>query len=753
MSPLKYLVKLRKMSSAEISFRLRQKARNTVETVRWKRKGTGEDLFIPGQIRRWNTQKYPFPSPDIRFFGFAEDRESLRKEFFRLFPGAPEKIQKQADELLAHRFRFLGLEVELPDPIPWNRNPQTGSEYPKQHHAMMDTFNTGRYGDVKYVWELNRHQFFIEVARAYFVSRQEKYAEKIWNWLESWIADTPHKIGINNTSVLEHAVRIFSWTWAYFFTRESAVWTPERLEILAKNLLLQGEMIEENLSYYYSPYNHLIGELAALAFLGTVYGNSPKMREWRDKYWREMEAQVEKQFHPDGFTVEQASYYHHFTLGFYLMLALLRRQNGLPVSERVWKILERAVEFPMNLTRPGGQLPKFGDIDSARSIYFYFPEPKWNLRPFLALGATIFQRKDMKYMAGELFEEVLWLMGKTGVKNYLDLEAEKPQHTSRDFRQSGYFILRDGWEKTASYCCFDCGEIAHGVFKDETPSAAHGHGDILSFELAIDGQPLIIDPGFFTYFGSLEWHRYLRSTRGHNVIEVNGAGQAVHEGRIGWSQVSSPRQEFWILTPQYELAGGAIDRFEQLAEKFFQRRHILFNKGNYFLVMDEVNGEDCGKGFRIESTFHFAPGDLKCDSSRLLFNGNLSGLLAVPDSAKIDVFKGGNAPDQGWIASGYGEKEPAPLLRIESEQNLPFRAGIIFPIGPLKSGLQEFTLSDAGQDITVFDIQFKNFTEKVYWNPLRKKVPLTAGQPLETDAPLVVETIRPGKELKRHILE
>lgn len=196
-----------------------------------------------------------------------------------------------------------------------------------------------------------------------------------------------------------------------------------------------------------------------------------------------------------------------------------------------------------------------------------------------------------------------------------------------------------------------------------------------------------------------------------------------------------------------------FDRFAQLAEKFFQRRHILFNKGNYFLVLDEVNGEECGKGFRVESTFHFAPGDLENDSSRLLFNGNLSGMLAVPDNARINIFKGGAGPDQGWIASGYGEKEPAPLLQIQAEQNLPFRAGIVFPIGRLKSDLQQFTLADAGQDTTVFDIQFKNYTEKIYWNPLRKKVQLSAGQPLETDAVLVVERVRPGEEIERHILK
>lgn len=747
MSVLKYASKLRKMSSAEISFRVRQQARNRAETLKWKKNGNNHDVFVPRHIRSWDLRQHPFPAPGVRFFGLAEDAEDLRSEFSRLFPGKLASLQSQADQLLAHRFRFLGLEVELPDPIPWNRNPQTGAEYPRQHHALLDTFNTEKYGDVKYAWELNRQQFFIEIAKAYFLTGEEKYAAKIWEWLESWIRDNPHKIGINHTSVLEHAVRIFSWLWAYFFTRESAVWTPERLEVLARNLLLQGEMIEENLSYYYSPYNHLIGELAALAFLGTVYGNSPKTQTWRDRYWQELEAQAEKQFHPDGFTVEQAGYYHHFTLGFYLMAALLREHNGLPVSARLWEILERAIELPMHLTRPDGQLPMLGDIDSARSLYFYDPAPKWDLRPFLALGAAIFRRGDLKFVAGSAGEEILWLAGSAGVQAFERLKAEKPAQFSREFPGSGYAVLRDGWESGSNYCCFDCGEIAHGVFRDETPSAAHGHADILSFELCIEGRPLVIDPGFYTYFGPLEWHRYFRSTRGHNAIEVNGAGQAQHQGRLGWSNVSLPKTEIFKTSPEWEFAGGAIDRFAGLGEKVFHRRYILFRKGKYFLVMDEVAGEG-GKPFRVESSLHFSPGNLMFRSDRLVRNGQEAALLALPDAAKVSIAAGGTAPDQGWMAQGYGERAPAPVVRITLQKPLPVRLGMLFPLPALRNRVSRLHLEHGGENITVYRVAAEEGEERVHLNPRRKKFWIGSE---ETDAVCVIETSGPGKE-KRMIV-
>ena len=741
MAILKYAAKLSKMSRNEITFRLKQKIRNRQEVARWKRdeKSDPHGFFIPFKVQNWDIKQYPFPQKSFKFFGLVDNSETLRAKYLECFPEKLERCIRQADELLNHRFYFLGLDVKLAKPIPWNQNPQTAKEYPLEHYSTINTMDSASYGDVKYVWELNRHQFFIEVASAYFLTGDERYAEAIWAWFSTWVADTPYKIGINNTSVLEHSVRIFSWIWTYFLTKDSAIWTSEREEIFVKNLLLQGNMIEENLSFYYSPYNHLIGELAALAFLGTVYGNSRDMEVWRDTYWNEMEKQLEKQFHADGFTVEQASYYHHFTVGFYLMVAVLRKQNGLPVSEDVFKTLEKTLEFSMNLTRPDGQLPMLGDIDSARSVYFYRPDPMWNLRPFLALGAVLFGRSDMKDVAGSQFEEVLWILGSDGMNNFKKLENQKPNYTSRRFSHSGYYIMRDGWDATNNYCCFDCGEIAHGVFKDGTPSAAHGHGDILSFELCIDGEPLIIDPGFTTYFGPLEWHRYFRSTAGHNAIEVNDCGQAVHENRIAWSNVSSPILDHWVSTDEFDFVSGAIDRFAQLGDKVSHNRTILFIKERYFFIMDKVEGDISNKAFQVKSSLHFCPGELSYSENQLRYNTKLISFLTLPEKTSVEIETGGEYPHQGWIAQGYGQKSPAPILQFNVSDVLPMVFGMLFPLAEMRSQVLELKMEKSIQDITSYTLRLVDSEERIYFNPGNVKYSLFLQGDIETDALCTIE--------------
>jgi hypothetical protein len=740
MNLLKYLSKLQKMSTAEITFRLQQTARNRLEVLRLRLNSsdkTGNDLFVPAWIKNWSLQTHPFPAESVSFFALTDDAEEVKKNYRSLFPQAAQKAVNDAEQLCNHHFRLLGLSATLPDPIQWNVNPQTDVAYPLVHFSQLDTYNTARYGDVKFVWELNRHQFFIELAKAYYLTGEIKYAEKIVQMLNSWMSQVPHKLGVNHTSVLEHAVRIFSWVWSYYFTKDAPVWTAETKETLAKALLLQGDIIEENLSYFYSPYNHLIGEIAALAFLGTVYPANDRLRYWRDHYWNEMEAQLPKQFHPDGFTVEQASYYHHFTWGFYLQVALLRQQNNLPVSAETWEWLEKSLQFATHLTRPDGRLPMLGDIDSARSIYFYFPDDKWDLRGFQALGAALFARGDMKQIAGHPSEELLWLTGSAGLADFDAVSAQQPEAQSQYFPHSGYQIMRDGWDDQSNYALFDCGEIAHGVHRDGTPSAAHGHSDMLSFELCLKGKPLIVDPGFYTYFGELSWHRYFRDAKGHNTITVNDCGHAVHEGRIAWSGVSTVKVVHQFCSQAGDFICAETDRFAGLNMSAKHRRYFWFEKNNFAFVFDEVVGEE-NKPVQIQSSLHFVTPEVALEENVLFADNRPVGIFALPSGAQLRLQKEADGPDSGWIAPGYGERQPAAVLRILAQQALPFTAAMVFPFGDKIQQVNQFTLLQSG-DLTIYELNTTHETRRFYLNPSRQMfIPRSKNAP-ETDALMVME--------------
>jgi len=741
MTIAKFVNKIIKMNSKEVYFRLKSLGRKKYEDFVWRINKNADlsKLYWPAFLKDEKIQHIEFPKPDLNFFGLADDANKVRSTYDKYFNDNKKDLTKIADELSSQNFHFLGCDVSYPKTISWCANPMTGIEYPHEYSSRIPVYETDQFGDIKYLWELNRHQFFIELAKAYYLTQNNKYAERIVFWLEDWINKNPYKIGVNWTSALEATMRVFSWTWAYYFTQNSPVWTKERKKLLVSNLILHGVFIEEKLSWYFSPYNHLIGELAALALLGILFPSFYPASEWREKYWLALEEQIGKQFHSDGMTVEQATYYHHYTLGFYLKLSILRQQNDLPVSSRTWQGIELALETSMHFTRPDGKLPMIGDIDNARSIYFYRPEDQWHLTNFLSVGAVVFKRSDFKSIISSKAEDLLWLLGVDGANEFEELSSSNPQNSSKYFNDSGYILMRDGWDQQSNYCCIDCGEIADGVHKDNTPSAAHGHADILSFELSIQGNSILIDPGFHTYFGSLDWHRYFRSTRGHNLIEVDGHGQAKHEGRIAWSKVSSPQNVCFLSSEKVDFFSGEIDRFAELSLPISHQRAIVFFKNLYFLIIDQVDDTSKDKSKHlVESFLHFAPGTLKIDDKAFIYNGQNVGQVAAHPNSEINVKKGGTDTTDGWIATGYGYLDEAPVARLDFNQQLPFDNGFLFYTPEFLKKKPKFERAEISEEIADYNISYENGHDKIRVNKSQTLQSIPGSEFIKSDAQYMI---------------
>jgi hypothetical protein len=541
-------------------------------------------------------------------------------------------------------------------------------------HTQIDIFNgdTGN-GDVKYVWELNRHQFLPIMGKAYCLTRDEKYAETALELIEDWICTNPYKIGINWTSALEVAVRSLSWCYVCSLIQDSKAFTHERRQRIFRSLYHHGKYIKENLSFFFSPYNHLIGEAAALFTLGDLMPWLPAAQRWQKTGWVILEQEMSKQFHPDGGTVEQAFGYHHFTLGFYLQAALLRLRQGKPISEAFWSLLEKAFEFSMYIMRPDGSVPMIGDGDEGKALDFFQPS-LWDFRCFLAIGAVLFQRGDFKKMVGLFPPDAAWLVGSQGWDKYCMLAEEEPTETSKALPDSGYYVMRTGWDRQAHYLNFDCGEIASGVPREDTPSAAHGHADALSIEVASFGKAAIVDPGFYTYNGELGWHRYFRETEAHNTVVVDGRSQAEFRGRLKWSHAPYTALHHWVSSKSFDYVEGSHDGYTRLPQPVIHRRAIVFVKPNYWFIRDELIGDG---EHQVDRYFHFAPGEVSYDvNARVIrtqpsVGGGLAVLTVEQQGTVVEILQVGAQPSDGWLAIGYEKKVRAPIARYRTYGRLP----------------------------------------------------------------------------------
>src|SRR5262249_34139101 len=150
----------------------------------------------------------------------------------------------------------------------------------------------------------------------------------------------------------------------------------------------------------------------------------------------------------------------------------------------------------------GGRLMKIDDRHSN------------DFRSTLATGAILFHRPTYKFVAGDVNEETLWLLGPPGLAEWDQLKASEPQVQSVGFTTGGYYVMRDGWTSQSNYALFDCGP--HGV-----DNCGHAHADALSFELAANGRTLLVDPGTYTYTGSRELRDWFRSSEAHNTLTID----------------------------------------------------------------------------------------------------------------------------------------------------------------------------------------------------------------------------------------
>jgi hypothetical protein len=568
-------------------------------------------------------------------------------------PHTEERVIARARRICAGRFDLLGLhDLDFGEPIDWHFEPVSGKRAPRVHWSRINFLNAAQVGDNKIVWELNRHQYFLTLGRAYWYTHDERYAQTWVAHLNSWMNQNPPKLGINWASSLEVAFRAISWLWSWYFFRDSPHLTPALFLRTLKFLYVHARHVETYLSTYFSPNTHLTGEALGLYYLGTLLPEFRRAAGWRANGKRILLTELHRHVKPDGVYFEQSSYYHRYTTDFLAHLTILGRLNGEPAGADLEGKYTALLDHLMHLTRPDGTTPFLGDDDGGRLVLLD-ERPANDFRAALSTGAVVLERPDYKYVAGELAEETLWLLGDKARQTFDHLDANPPAQASRAFADGGYYVLRDGWQRDSNYLLLDCGP--HGMM-----NCGHAHADMLALELAAGGRTLLVDPGTFTYTGSAEWRAAFRSSLAHNTLALDGESSSAPGGTFTWKSVARAQPLRWLSHERFDYFAGGHDGYERLAAPATHVRSTLFLKRDYWVLHDRV--ETTGP-HRYELRFQFASDahpaiETEADS------------VAVrerqPGKAGLEIFAPGSEgawrQEDGWVSSCYAARSRAPLL-------------------------------------------------------------------------------------------
>lgn len=596
-------------------------------------------------------------------FGGGSEPAQTAAEFAARFADRVAGILAAAEGVLAGRFDLLGYRgLSFGAPIDWHLDPVHGRRAPRIHWSRIPYLAADEVGDHKIIWELNRQQHLLLLARAYLLSRDERYAAAAAGHVASWIDSNPPKIGINWASSLEVAYRAIAWLWTLALLDRSPSFTPELRVRMTKLLYVHGRHLERYLSTYFSPNTHLTGEALGLLYLGLSLPQLRRARRWRDLGWRILAAELPRQVRDDGVYFEQATYYQRYTVDIYLHAVLLARANDLALPSAMLGRLEKAAEHLAFFTKPDGLTPLIGDDDGGRLLPLDERQCA-DFRSTLSTAAVVLERGDFLGIAGGLAEETCWLLGAQGCGKADKLSRSVPQVQSRVFPDGGCVILRDGWHRAATYVAFDGG--AHGAL-----SGGHAHADALSIEVALRGQTVLVDPGTFAYTASARERNHFRSTTAHNTITVDGTSWPTPGAPFQWLNSTDVQLEHWRFSPSIDQCTAIHSGIGGTAgERIAHRRTVaLVKEGGYLLIRDTIEAQ---REHDISLRFHCAPGVRVEDAKQNVVR------LGMPDAGsgegmRVELHFIGDVDrvewESDWVSSCYGRREQAAVCTASARR-------------------------------------------------------------------------------------
>ncbi len=106
----------------------------------------------------------------------------------------------RANRVLSGNYEILWFQVNLTGTIDWHRDPRSQHRWARAFYADLDFYELPAGIDVKYVWELNRHQFLVELSRGWMFTHDDRFGARARELILDWIDNNPLYEGVNLTS-------------------------------------------------------------------------------------------------------------------------------------------------------------------------------------------------------------------------------------------------------------------------------------------------------------------------------------------------------------------------------------------------------------------------------------------------------------------------------------------------------------------------------------------------------------------------
>lgn len=565
-----------------------------------------------------------------------------KEKFNELLGQSVSEIFKQADEILDGRVRLFGDEPKKLE-LTIGGTLQHWTAY---HSQMPD----GQ--DIKPIWEVGRFGWATVLARAYWLSEDERYAEGFWRRTEEFIEANPPNLGPHWSSAQEVSLRLISWAFCFSLLAEAKASTADRKHMLAQSVIAHAERIPPTLGYALAQNNnHLLSEALGLCTAAVLVPEHSKALEWNRLGTKHFFEGIEAQIRADGTYAQHSSNYHRLMLQLGTWAQKIFKELPTPGLIKFAKATDWLLTI---LDHDSGRVPNLGPNDGAYILPLSIL-PFEDYRPALQAASLAF-RREAALPIGIWDEMNLWL----GVNPTSSLRGP----------ESGPLRV----EGNESWAYFRVAQ-----FKERP-----GHADQLQVDLWWRGQNITQDTGSYLYNAPEPWDNALSSARVHNAVMVNGREPMTKAGRFLWLNWSQGK----VVDEERSERGGLVrvlaehDGYQRLGVEY--RRQVT-TEANRWVITDRLT--PIGKPKKeIDARLHWLLPDWgwQTENDRFLFRSpqgllELEVGLSVGDEYQIQLIREGKLvhgegaadPILGWVSVTYGVKNPALSFVVNAKGLLP----------------------------------------------------------------------------------
>lgn len=431
----------------------------------------------------------------------------------------------------------------------------------------------------QFLIQKHRHQWMEPQAKAYWVTKDEKY---ILAWIDvysDWLQTYPCPGGtipssnpvkdmwtdLQATSRTMDQINMLQ----YFIRSEN--FTPEWLSTF---LVAFHDCVESIRANYYHTFtsNHRLFEVQAVFYAGVMMPEFAKAPEWEQEATSDLLRELEVQFLEDGMQNELDPSYHLAVFNIFHDIYRVAQANGRLSSlpSDFMERLRKPAGFARDIMFPDYSVEKFNDTRVVASSYL--------VRNFKEFAEMFPQDKSFEWLATK---------GKSG---------SAPDYLMSVYPASGWYMFRNGWSASSTMLVLKNNYNPNNWW--------HCQPDNCHIGLYRNGRRFLPDAGVFSYGGSAADNAVresFRATSSHNTLTRSGAtiadGRMLGEGLL-YGEASASGTMFCTGASVCDAAVVQNPSYSDLTH----RRSVFFVNREFFVIVDEGFGS--GSGFPVELSFH-----------------------------------------------------------------------------------------------------------------------------------------------------